>query len=321
MNGDASARRSTQRARLLDLLLADLYGPATCVAEGLLPPELLHANPGFLRPCHGITPPRGQWLHLYGADLIRCADGQLRVFTDRTQAPSGAGYTLENRIVLSRVLPNVFRQCNVLRLAPFFIALRRTLAALAPANRENPRVVLLTPGPYNETYFEHVYLARYLGYALVQGNDLTVRDGLVYLKTLGGLQRIDVILRRVDDDFCDPLELYSRSFLGVPGLIEAVREGNVAIANALGSGILRAPVFLPFLPGICKHLLGEELRMESVRTWWCGDAKSLQYVQENLSRLVIKPAYPSSKKDLVFGEELSASELDDLSRKIERLPG
>jgi uncharacterized circularly permuted ATP-grasp superfamily protein/uncharacterized alpha-E superfamily protein len=310
----------TQRARLLDLLLADMYGPATCVAEGLLPAELLYANPGFLRPCHGITPPRGQWIHLYGADLIRCSDGQLRVFCDRTQAPSGAGYSLENRIVLSRVLPNVFRQCNVLRLAPFFIALRRTLASLAPANRENPRVVLLTPGPYNETYFEHVYLARYLGYALVQGNDLTVRDGLVYLKTLGGLQRIDVILRRVDDDYCDPLELYTRSFLGVPGLIEAVREGNVAVANALGSGILRAPVFLPFLPGICKHLLGEELIAQSIPTWWCGEPKTCQYVLENLSRLVIKPAYPSTKLDLVFGEELSRAELEELAARVSACP-
>jgi len=305
-----------QRARLMDLLLADLYGPATCIAEGLLPPELVYANPGFLRPCHGISPPRGQWLHLYGADLIRCADGQLRVFTDRTQAPSGAGYSLENRIVLSRVLPNVFRQCNVQRLAPFFIALRRTLASLAPANRENPRVVLLTPGPYNETYFEHVYLARYLGYALVQGNDLTVRDGLVYLKTLGGLQRIDVILRRVDDDYCDPLELYTRSFLGVPGLIEAVREGNVAVANALGSGALRAPAFLPFLPGICKHLLGEELLMQSVQTWWCGEPQVLKHVLDNLAHLVIKPAYPSSQRDLVFGEELSKTQLAELAAKL-----
>jgi uncharacterized circularly permuted ATP-grasp superfamily protein/uncharacterized alpha-E superfamily protein len=309
-----------QRARLMDLLLADIYGPATCVAQGLLPAELLYANPGFLRPCHGITPPRGQWLHLYGADLIRCADGRLRVFTDRTQAPSGTGYSLENRIVLSRVLPNIFRQCNVQRLAPFFIALRRTLASLAPANRENPRVVLLTPGPYNETYFEHVYLARYLGYALVQGNDLTVRDGLVFLKTLGGLQRVDVILRRVDDDFCDPLELYARSFLGVPGLVEAVREGNVAVANALGSGTLRAPVFLPFLPGICRHLLGEDLIMHSVQTWWCGDPQSLKYVIENLTRLVIKPAYPTSKQDLLFGEELSAAQLEELRAKVLAAP-
>jgi uncharacterized circularly permuted ATP-grasp superfamily protein/uncharacterized alpha-E superfamily protein len=309
-----------QRARLMDLLLADLYGPGTVVSQGFLPPELVYANPNFLRPCHGITPPRGQWLHLYGADLIRCADGQFRVITDRTQAPSGAGYTLENRIVLSRVLPNIFRQCNVLRLAPFFIALRRTLASLAPANRENPRVVLLTPGPYNETYFEHVYLARYLGYTLVQGNDLTVRDGLVYLKTLGALQRVDVILRRVDDDFCDPLELYTRSFLGVPGLIEAVREGNVAVANALGSGVLRASGFLPYLPGICRHLLGEDLLLPSVQTWWCGDADARRHVLQNLTKLVIKAAFPTATRQIIFGEELSRAELEQLAAKITAKP-
>jgi uncharacterized circularly permuted ATP-grasp superfamily protein len=294
-----------QRATLLDALLTDLYGPAHCVAEGLLPPELLYCNRGFLRACHGITLPRGQWLHLYGADLIRLADGQFRVLSDRTQAPSGAGYSLENRIVLSGILPSVFRQSNVQRLAPFFIALRRMLTSLARSNVENPRVVLLTPGPYNETYFEHAYLARYLGYTLVQGNDLTVRDGSVFLKTLGELQRVDVIFRRVDDDYCDPLELYSNSYLGVPGLLEAVREGNVAVANALGTGVLQTPAFLSFLPALSKRFLGEELAMPSVETWWCGEPKSLRYVLENLSKLVIKPAFPKPGSDPEFGELLT----------------
>ena len=247
---------------------------------------------------------------------MRLADGRFRVLCDRTQSPSGAGYTLENRIVLTSVLPGVFRQCNVHRLAPYFIALRQTLRSLAPANRENPRVVLLTPGPYNETYFEHAYLARYLGYTLVQGNDLTVRDGIVYLKTLSGLQRVDVILRRVDDDFCDPLELYQDSFLGVPGLVEAVREGNVAVSNALGSGMVQSPAFLSFLPGLCKNLLGEELKLPSVQTWWCGDAKSRQYVLENLSNLVIKPAFTRSGTDPRFGQELSRQDLDQLKSQI-----
>jgi uncharacterized circularly permuted ATP-grasp superfamily protein/uncharacterized alpha-E superfamily protein len=310
----------TQRARLLNALLADIYGPMTCLARGLLPPELVYANTGFLRPCHGLTPPQGQWLHLYSADLVRGPDGQLRVLSDRTQAPSGAGYSLENRIVLTRVLPTVFGQCNVLRLAPFFITLRQTLASLAPANRENPQVVLLTPGPYNETYFEHAYLARYLGYTLVQGKDLTVRDARVYLKTLGGLQRVDVILRRVDDDFCDPLELYSQSFLGVAGLLEAVREGSVAVANALGSGVLQAPAFLPFLPGLCRQLLGEELMLPSVQTWWCGDAESQRYVLENLRNLVLKPAFPTRGTDPVFGGELAQGDLETLAAKIRAQP-
>ncbi|HWA97546.1 MAG TPA: circularly permuted type 2 ATP-grasp protein [Pirellulales bacterium] len=309
-----------QRARLLNALLADLYGPATSLANAVIPPELVYANRGFLRPCHGYRPPFGQWLHLYAADLVRSSDGRFQVLSDRTQNPSGAGYSLENRIILSRALPSMFEECGVLRLAPFFITMRQTLAALAPSNHENPSIVLLTPGPYNETYFEHAYLARYLGYTLVQGQDLTVRDCRVYLKTLGGLQRVDVILRRVDDNFCDPLELYSQSFLGVPGLLQAIREGTVAVANAMGSGVLQAPAFLPFLPALCRHLLGEELKLPSVPTWWCGNPESLRYVLDNLSRLVIKPALPTRGTDPVFGSELSRSDLEALAGKIQSQP-
>jgi len=309
-----------QRARLLDRLLADLYGPGESIAGGVLPPDLVYANPGFLRACHGLKPPAGRWLHLYAADLVHRSDGGVEVLSDRTQAPSGAGYTLENRIVLSRVLPSVFRECRVRRLAPFFASLRDSLASLGPVHRESPRVVLLTPGPYNETYFEHVYLARYLGYTLVQGNDLTVRDARVYLKTLSGLHPVDVILRRVDDGFCDPVELYPHSFLGVPGLIQAAREGNVAIANALGSGVLQGPGFLPFLPDLCRRLLGEELLLPSVRTWWCGDPSSRTYVLDNLATLVIKPALPTTGTDPVFGAELSRAELEDLAARIRMRP-
>ena len=183
------------------------------------------------------------------------------VLGDRTQAPSGAGYALENRIVLSRMLPEVFRDCQVQRLAPFFQAVRDTLQSIAPHNRDNPRIVLLTPGPYNETYFEHAFLARYLGYTLVEGGDLTVRDNRVYLKLLGGLQPVDVILRRLDDDYCDPLELRGDSFLGVPGLVQVVRAGNVAVANALGSGLVETPALLAYLPALCRELLGEDLKL------------------------------------------------------------
>ena len=309
-----------QRARLLDVLLADLYGPGRCVSAGCLPPELLYGNPSFLRACHGFIPQRGGRLHLYAADIARCNDGQFQVLSDRTQAPSGAGYTLENRIVLAQALPAIFRQCNVERLAPFFVALRQTLSDLTPGNRENPRVVLLTPGPYNETYFEHAYLARYLGYTLVQGNDLTVRDAKVFLKTLSGLQRVDVILRRVDDSYCDPLELYAHSFLGVPGLLEAVREGNVAIANTLGSGVLQAPAFLPFLPGLCRYFFGEDLKLPSVQTWWCGQPKALRHVLEHLHELVIKPAFPGAEGDPIFGHLLSLEERSELQARISADP-
>ncbi len=206
-----------QRATLLDRLLADIYGPRRVIAEGLLPPEVVLGHPGLLRACAGIVPPGGRFLHFYAADLVRTPEGDLRVLADRTQAPAGAGYALENRIVLGRVLPEAFRECHAQRLAPFFRTLRDTLAALAPHGRENPRIVLLTAGPHNATYFEQAFLAQYLGYPLVEGGDLTVRDGRVFLKTLGGLHPVDVILRRLNDDYCDPLELRPESLLGVPG--------------------------------------------------------------------------------------------------------
>jgi uncharacterized circularly permuted ATP-grasp superfamily protein/uncharacterized alpha-E superfamily protein len=309
-----------QRARLLDSLLADLHGPMRTVLDGLLPPELLWANRSFLRACHGIKLPGNRWLHLYAADLVRTPDGGFQVLNDRTQAPSGAGYSLENRIVLSRALPAAYRECRVQRLAPFFGALRDTLLSLAPANRPNPRIVLLTPGPYNETYFEHSYLARYLGYPLVHGHDLTVRDATVYLKTVGGLQRVDVILRRVDDNFCDPLELFAGSYLGVPGLLHSIRQGNVTVANALGTGVLQAPGLLPFLPGLSRHLLGEDLKLRSVPTWWCGQPKELKFVLENLPELVIKSAYPTLGEDPIFGPSLARAQVEELGERIKAHP-
>ena len=309
-----------QRAKLLDRLLADLYGPMETVLSGLLPAELIWANAGFLRACHGTKLPQNRWLHLYAADLVRTPEGRFEVLSDRTQAPSGAGYSLENRIALSRSIPTIFRQCNVQRVAPFFRALRDTLSVLAPDGRDNPRIVLLTPGPYNETYFEHSYLAQYLGYSLVHGNDLTVRDETVYLRTVGGLQRVDVILRRVDDDYCDPLELYAGSYLGVPGLLQSVREGNVTVANALGAGVLQAPGFLPFLPGMCRYLLGEELKLPSVPTWWCGQPAELAFVLDHLHEMVIKSAYPTQGADPVFGPELGREQLSELAAAIKFRP-
>src|SRR6202163_1533817 len=266
-----------QRARLLNLILADLYGPQQLLRGGLIPPALVLANPGFWRPCHGVRVPGNTYLHLLAVDLARGPDGEWWVISDRTQAPSGAGYSLENRIVLAETFPDLFREFQVKRLASFFRSFRDTLLRLSPVARDNPRVVLLTPGPYNETYFEHSYLARYLGFRLVQGADLTVRDQRVYLKTVEGLKQVDVILRRVDDSFCDPIELRSDSFLGVAGLVEAVRAGNVTVANALGSGLIETSAFMPFLPSLCLELLGEELILPSVATWWCGQPKELDY--------------------------------------------
>jgi uncharacterized circularly permuted ATP-grasp superfamily protein/uncharacterized alpha-E superfamily protein len=309
-----------QRAMVLNLTLADLYGPQDLLHEGLLPPELIFANPAFLRPCHGAPLPDNFWMHLYSCDLGRSNDGTVWGMGDHTQAPSGAGYALENRIVLSRALPDVFRDCRVHRLATFFRSMQKTLANLSPHNRDNPRIVVLTPGPYNETYFEHAYLARYLGYTLVEGADLTVRDHKVYLKTLGGLQTVDVILRRLDDNFCDPLELRTDSTLGVAGLVEAVHRGNVAVANPLGSGLVESPAFPAFMPQLCRRLLGEDLLLPSVNTWWCGDPISLQYVLDHLPSMVIKCAFPALGRETLFANDLSQSQTQELINKLRANP-
>lgn len=313
-----------QRANLLNLILADLYGSRKLLRGGHLPPAIVFGNSGFWRPCHGLPVPDDKYLHLLAVDLARSADGQWWVLADRTQAPSGAGYALENRIVLAETFPDLFREFQVQRLASFFRAFRDNLLRLSTSMRNNPRVVLLTPGPLNETYFEHSYLARYLGFTLAQGADLTVRDSRVFLKTLEGLKQVDIILRRVDGAFCDPIELRSDSVLGVAGLVEAVRAGNVVVANGLGSGLIESPALMPFLPGLSKLLLGERLKLPSVATWWCGQQPALDYVRDNLDFLVIKPMAPDGnargRNDPVFGGQLSGEERKKLLERMERRP-
>ncbi len=269
-----------QRAELLSRLLQDLYRDQHLIKEGHFPPALLYANPAFLRPLVGVAVPDHGYLHMMAVDLARSPNGRWWVLANRTQAPSGSGYALENRLIVSDVLPDLFRNSNVLRLASFFRAQRDALASLSP--RENPRIVLLTPGRFNETYFEHSYLAKYLNFTLVEGHDLTVRDRCVFLKTVAGLEQVDVILRRVDDNFCDPLELRGDSLLGVSGLVEAIAARNVQVANALGSGLVETAAVMPFLPGLARHLLGQELLLPSVATWWCGQPSALDRVIDNL---------------------------------------
>jgi uncharacterized circularly permuted ATP-grasp superfamily protein/uncharacterized alpha-E superfamily protein len=295
-----------QRAALLDRILADIYGEQRLVREGLLPPALVHGHAGFLRPAHGIAPVGGVHLHLYAADLARSPDGRWWVIDDRTQAPSGAGYALENRLIISRVFPELFRDLRVHHLADFFGILRDSLAHWAPTNQEAPLIVLLTPGPYNETYFEHAYLARYLGFPLVEGPDLTVRNGCVWLKTVSGLERVHAIVRRLDDDYSDPLELRSDSALGIPGLTQAARLGNVLIANALGSNLLESGALLGYLPLLCERLTGKSLAMPSVATWWCGEPAALDDALEKLENLVMKPAFPQRRFQTIFGKDLTA---------------
>lgn len=309
-----------QRANLLNLVLADLYGEQTLLRGGYLPPALLYANPGFWRPCHGLKVPGERYLSLLAVDLARSPDGQWWIISDRSQAPSGAGYALENRMVMAETFPDFFRELHVQRLARFFGYWRDDLLSLARSGKSKPLVVLLTPGPYNETWFEQSYLARYLGFTVAQGGDLTVRDSRVFLKTLDGLKQVHVILRRVDDGFCDPIELRSESFLGVAGLVEAVRAGNVAVANALGSGLVESPGFMPFLPGLSLRLLGEKLKLPSVATWWCGQKPALTYVRQNLDYLVIKPSFPGTGMEPVFGGHTSGDERAELLERMQDRP-
>jgi len=306
----------SQYAELLELILADLYGPQNLLLEGSLPPELVLANPAFLRSLARAQPAKRSYLHLVGIDLARSPDGQWWVVAHRTQAPSGAGYALENRTIVADSLPELYSSANVERLAPFFRTQQQALLHLA--GRDDAHIVLLTPGPLNETYFEHAYLACHLGLTLVESADLTVRDRCVYIKTVEGLKRVDAILRRVDDSFCDPLELRADSLLGVSGLVDAALAGNVKIANALGSGVIETAAILPFLPGLSRKLLGEPLRLPSVATWWCGQDYALTWVLDHLDELVIKPAFPARMSDMepVFGAELSSTDKAKLAARV-----
>jgi uncharacterized circularly permuted ATP-grasp superfamily protein/uncharacterized alpha-E superfamily protein len=308
-----------QRATLLNALLADLYGPQRLLHERLLPATLIFGNPHFLRPCFGVMPRGGVHLHTYAVDLARSPDNQWRVIADRTQAPSGMGYTLQNRLVSARTFPGAFNQYQVRQLARFFDGKRDYLMSLG-SNSETPAIVVLTPGPHNETYSEQSFLAGHWGFPLVEGADLTVIDNHVYLKTLGGLQPVHVILRRLDETFCDPLEFRGDSLLGVPGLMQAVRCGTVVIDNALGSGMAETAAQMDFLPNLCRELLGENLHIPSVATWWCGRADAAEYVFERLRELVIKPAFNRFGQRAEFPEAMDTAALKALTQRMRSRP-
>lgn len=307
-----------QRSRLLNALLADLYDRRVVIRQGWLPPELVYAYPGFLHPCHQSLPAGHRWLIFHGVDLARGPDGVFRVYADRAQAPAGAGYTLENRITLARALPMLYRDAPLRRLASFLETERATLAKLARHNPENPHMVLLTPGPNSPVYFEHAYLANYLSLSLVEGEDLLVRDGRIWLKTLGGLRPVDVILRRVADAACDPLELRGDSLLGVPGLLQAVRGGHVALANALGSSLVENPGLAAFLPLLCRRMLDEELKLPSLPTWWCGEPSGREQVFAHLEQLVVQSILPQQPR--WEGARLTASARAELRDRIRAAP-
>ena len=302
-----------QRARLFEAVLHDIYGEARLVANGEIPASALTGSPDFVRALRGVKPRGARWLQVYAADLGRGPDGRWWVLGDRTQAPSGSGYELENRLVVSRAFPSLYNGMNVERLAPFFEATRKGLASAA--GRADPRIALLSPGPFSETYFEQAHLARYLGFLLVEGDDLVVRDGLCYVRTIAGLKRIDVILRRVDADFVDPLELNSASRLGVPGLLEAIRGGGVSVLNMPGSGILESRALMGFFPRLCRTVLGETLKLPNIATWWCGQPAERALVEAS-TNLSIATAFNTSRiDDLLPGPRL-LSDLSPAERKV-----
>jgi uncharacterized circularly permuted ATP-grasp superfamily protein/uncharacterized alpha-E superfamily protein len=299
-----------QRAQLLDAVLADIYGPGRLVRDGALPAAAITGSPDYLRPLQG-TNGAGQ-LQLYAADLGRGPDGRWWVLGDKTQAPSGAGYALENRLALGRAFPDLFRTMNVERLAAFFQGFRAGL--VARAKRVEPRICLLTPGHLNESYFEQAYLARYLGFLLVEGGDLVMRDGLMHVRTIGGFKRADVIWRRIDGDFADPLELNAASALGVPGLVEAIRQDNVVVANGLGSGVVEARALMGFMPALARDILGEELILPNIATWWCGQPRERQIVLDRLDEMSIAPAFRANGGNL-DDQPVAVADLDRAERE------
>ncbi|MGB7040484.1 MAG: circularly permuted type 2 ATP-grasp protein, partial [Xanthobacteraceae bacterium] len=306
-----------QRAQLLEAVLGDSYGPGTLTRDGRLPAAVIAGNPEFLRPLVGVAPPGGAHLRFYAVDVGRGADGRWWVLSDRSQAPSGAGYAIENRLALSRSIPDIYRTTRVERVAPFFQALQAEIFALS--HRDDARACLLTPGPMNETYFEHAYLARYLGLLLVEGEDLSVEDDGVFIRTVSGLRRTEVMLRRIDADFADPLELNAASRLGAAGLLQAVRDGKITIINSLGAGLIEARAMLAFLPALAPVVLGAELKLPNVATWWLGSAAMREEMLGKLDTMVIAAAFTEHLSDphvggASSGSEILGAKLDDSQR-------
>ena len=309
-----------QRAELFNLILKDLYGNRMLIKNGIVPQEVIYSHRGFIRPCDQISYLTDKQLMIYGADIARGPDGQMWIYSDRTQAPSGMGYALENRQTISRVLPELSQGLNVQKLSAFFRHFNNLLIDSSPRKTDSPNIVVMTPGPLNETYFEHAYLASYLGYPLVQGNDLVARNGYLWMKSLKGLKQVDVVLRRVDDLYADPLELREDSQLGVPGLLDAVRQQHVSIINPIGSRVLENPGLIPFIPGIARYFLNEDLLMPQVASWWCGQYRERKYVLDHLSELVIRRIDRPHNESFFIGYQMKTDDLEQLRDQINDRP-
>jgi uncharacterized circularly permuted ATP-grasp superfamily protein/uncharacterized alpha-E superfamily protein len=301
-----------QRAELLEHVLDDLYGEASLVSSGELPAAVASGAQDYWRQLQGVPPPRGHRLQFYAVDLARGPDGEWRVLADYVRTPVGAGYALENRLAMTRATDDALGVVNFVRLAPFFSDFRSGLAAICA--RPDPRIALLTQGRYNQSYAEQAHLARYLGILLVEGDDLTVRDGRLYVRTVEGVKRVDGLWRRMGTDLLDPLAFDARSTIGVPDLFEAMREGSLAIANWPGAGVLETPAFAAFLPRLCRKLMGEPLRIPNVATWWCGQPKEQAYVREQADRLAIGSAFGQPLPALPRGRARLAARLSPEER-------
>ncbi|MDJ0447494.1 circularly permuted type 2 ATP-grasp protein [Methylocystis sp. JR02] len=297
-----------QRAELLDRILHDVYGDARLVSEGALPAAVVAGSPEFIRPMCGVAPVGGRWLRFYAVDIGRGPDGKWWVLGDRAQAPSGAGYAIENRLILARAFPSLYREMKVRRLAGFFRDFRAGLAAAA--TRNDPRICLMTPGPWSETYAEQVYLARYLGFLLVEGEDLATSEGKLHVRTVAGLKRADVVWRRVDADWLDPLEANAASRLGAPGFFDAIRRGSVAMANMPGAGLVESRALMSFLPALAQRLMGESLRLPNVATWWCGQEAERAEILRAFDSRAIAGAFGDKAEGLLGAPAAVGAELD-----------
>ncbi len=315
------ARGLRQRARVLSALYADLYGPRRVLTEGVLPPQLVLGNPDFARACSGWVPRGGHNIHLYACDVGCNPSGQFEVYSDRAAAPAGSGYALENRLALGTVLSRLFNDYGVQRLRRFFASVDECVHSLVHPSQREARVVLLSPGLSDESAFEHAYLTRYLGYELAEGRDLTVRDREVYLKSLSGLKRVHVIVRRTHDRWCDAVHLRDDSTVGVPGLVEAAAAGNVALVNPLGVAVVEAPGLKPYLDAVSRLFFGDGMELPSVPSWWCGDPDSLAYARAHLNDLVFKPALHERTGPVVRPHQLSRAEREDFVERLESNPG
>jgi uncharacterized circularly permuted ATP-grasp superfamily protein len=309
-----------QRIHVLNLFINDIYGEQKIVKDGIIPEELILSSKGFLKPCMGLKPPKGIWCHITGTDLVRDQEGKWYVLEDNLRCPSGVSYVLENRRVMKSTFPQLFAKLGIQPVDEYPSHLLDTLLNLVGDHITNPTVVVLTPGMYNSAYFEHSFLAQQMGVELVEGRDLVVSDGYVQMRNTKGLQRVDVIYRRIDDNFIDPLVFNPESMLGVPGLTEVYRNGRVALANALGTGIADDKVIYAYVPQMTQYYLGEEQILSNVPTYLCWEPKQLKYVLDNLDKLVVKAANEAGGYGMLIGTQSTEAERQEFAQKIKANP-